>query len=230
VPVPEWQPAARPTGKRLTGRFAVVERLTLDHVTDLFDAFSADAEGRCWTYLPYGPFDSVESYREWVVDAIAGDDPLFHAVVDRADGRAVGVASLLRITPAAGSIEVGHLNFSPRLQRSAVGSEAMFLLMQLVFDELGYRRYEWKCNSLNGASTRAAKRYGFTFEGTFRQANVVKGRNRDTAWFSIIDAEWPRVRHAFRSWLEPSNIDQAGRQRLPLRAAVDRCDGTDGLD
>jgi RimJ/RimL family protein N-acetyltransferase len=144
-----------------------------------------------------------------------GVDPLFYAVVEKIEDRAVGVASYLRIDPANGSIEVGHINYSPLLQRTPAATEAMYLMMRHVFD-LGYRRYEWKCNALNAASRVAARRLGFSFEGVFRQAGVVKGRNRDTAWYAMIDKEWPALREAFLRWLDPSNFDEQGRQRARL--------------
>jgi RimJ/RimL family protein N-acetyltransferase len=144
------------------------------------------------------------------------DDPLFHAIIARDSGRAVGVASLMRIDPGSGVLEVGGINYSPRLQRHPAGTEAMYLLMRRVFDELGYRRYEWKCDALNAASRAAAARLGFRFEGIFRQAVVYKERNRDTAWFSIIDREWPALKAAFEGWLSPDNFDDAGRQRRRL--------------
>jgi len=145
----------------------------------------------------------------------ASEDPLFFAIVDAASGRAAGIGSYLRIGPASGSIEVGHLQFSPRLQRTPAATEAMQLMMCNAF-ELGYRRYEWKCDALNAASRRAAERLGFRFEGVFRQATVYKGRSRDTAWYSIIDQEWPGLERAFRMWLEPGNFDHDGRQRRSL--------------
>jgi RimJ/RimL family protein N-acetyltransferase len=168
-----------------------------------------------WAYLPYGPFDSAASYDEWVQAKSASRDPMFLAIVDRATDRPVGVASYMRIDPANGSIEVGHLAYSPLLQRTAAATEVMFLMMDQVF-ALGYRRYEWKCDALNAPSRAAALRLGFTFEGIFRQAAVVKGRNRDTAWYSVIDREWPALREAFRRWLEPANFDAEGRQRWRL--------------
>jgi RimJ/RimL family protein N-acetyltransferase len=149
-----------------------------------------------------------------------GDDPLCYAIVDKRTGRALGTASYLRIDPRAGSIEVGSITYSPRLQRTAAATEAMYLMMRRVFAELGYRRYEWKCNALNAASRRAAERLGFTYEGLFRQATVVKGRNRDTMWLSVLDREWPSLSRAYERWLDPANFDGAGRQRQPLGALV----------
>jgi RimJ/RimL family protein N-acetyltransferase len=159
--------------------------------------------------VAYGPFRSFESYRDWMDSVHAVDDPLFFAVL--AQGQPVGVASYLRIMPSAGSIEVGHLNFSPALQRSAAATEAIYLMMEAAF-RLGYRRYEWKCDALNAAS----RRLGFSYEGTFRQATVYKGRNRDTAWYSIIDTEWPTLRRVFEVWLDLGNFESAGRHRSRL--------------
>jgi RimJ/RimL family protein N-acetyltransferase len=182
----------------------------------LFASYQLDREGHRWTYLPYGPFTDEASFRAWLVEMAAKTDPLFHVVLDET-GEAVGVASFLRISPETGSIEVGHIHYSPRLERTRAATEAMYLMMRRVFDELGYRRYEWKCDALNAPSRRAADRLGFTYEGTFRQHLVTKGRNRDTAWYSIIDSEWPAVKAAFEAWLEPKNFDERGVQRAALR-------------
>jgi len=168
-----------------------------------------------WTYLHSGPFASLEEYLAWLEPRPASADPLFFAFVDTAGNRATGLGSYLRIEPAAGSIEIGHLQFSPLLQRTPAATEAMYLMMRNAF-ELGYRRYEWKCDSLNAASRRAAERLGFTFEGVFRQALVYKGRSRDTAWYSVLDTEWPALQRGFRAWLQPENFDDSGRQRRSL--------------
>ena len=219
APVAGTFPRPRPPHSPMVGHFASVVPLDPDaHAAALFDADRLDAEGASWTYLPYGPFESLDAYRRWMDAACLGPDPLFHTVLD-ADGAPVGLASYLRIDPQAGSIEVGHLHFSPRLQRTPAATEAMALMMARAFDTLGYRRYEWKCDALNAPSCRAARRLGFTYEGTHRQATHYKGRNRDTAWFSILDGEWPRVRDAFAAWLAPENFAQDGRQRRPLAAA-----------
>jgi RimJ/RimL family protein N-acetyltransferase len=201
----------------MEGRFCRLEALDADrHATTLFAANSEDTEGRNWTYLPYGPFERFEDYRAWAVQYSRGDDPLFFAVIARDSGEAVGVASYLRIDPAMGCIEVGGINFSPRLQRKPAATESMYLMMRRAFDELGYRRYEWKCDALNEPSRQAAQRLGFTFEGIFRQATIYKGRNRNTAWYSIIDREWPALKHAFEQWLDPANFDETGRQKRSL--------------
>jgi RimJ/RimL family protein N-acetyltransferase len=218
VPVPGWTPPPVPGRDAMIGRYCRVEPIDpIRHGPDLHRANAADADGRMWTYLPYGPFADEADYGQWLQQAAAGADPFFHAIVDAASGRAVGVASYLRIDPAAGSIEVGHIAYSPLLQRSAAGTEAMFLMMRRAF-ELGYRRYEWKCDALNDASRGAAQRFGLSYEGIFRQARVTKGRNRDTAWYAAIDAEWPALRAAFETWLDPGNFTRDGRQRQPLRA------------
>jgi RimJ/RimL family protein N-acetyltransferase len=205
----------------MEGRFCRLE--TLDparHAADLFAANSLDREGRNWTYLAYGPFARLEDYQAWAEKMAAGDDPLFHAIIDLETGKAVGVATLMRIDPPNGVIETGHLNYSPLLQRRPAATEAMFLLMRRVFDELGYRRYEWKCDALNAPSRAAAERLGFKYEGIFRQATVYKGRNRDTAWYSIIDGEWPALKRAYERWLAPENFDARGQQKQPLGGLI----------
>ena len=208
----------------MTGRWCRVEPLDpARHAADLHEANRQDADGRNWTYLFAEPFAELEPYRAWLEQMAAQDDPLFHAIVDGETGRAVGVASYLRIDRAHGVIEVGHINYSPRLQRTRAATEAMFLMMRRAFDELGYRRYEWKCDSLNAPSRRAAERLGFQFEGIFRQAIVYKGRNRDTAWYSIIDREWPALRAACERWLSPDNFDAAGTQRRQLAHFIAEC-------
>lgn len=215
-PVPDWKPARIPARETLEGRFCRLEPLDPErHAAGLHAANTLDAEGRNWTYLPYGPFDTLDSYRAWMEETCGGSDPFFYAVVDAATGGATGVASYLRVDPSNGSIEVGHINYSPLLQRTPAATEAMYLMMKQAFD-LGYRRYEWKCNALNAPSRVAAERLGFSFEGVFRQAAVVKGRNRDTAWYSVIDAEWPALQGAFLRWLDPTNFDAQGRQRTRL--------------
>jgi RimJ/RimL family protein N-acetyltransferase len=222
-PLPGWTPRAAPDAAVLTGAYCRLERLDPErHAAELYDADRLDTRGESWTYLPYGPFASLDGYRKWAEDACAGADPRFYAVVttDPADGepRATGVLSLMRIQPEAGVIEVGHVHYSPLLQRHRAATEAQYLLARYVFDDLGYRRFEWKCDALNAPSRAAAERLGFRYEGTFRQAVVVRGRNRDTAWYAIIDEEWPAVRDRYTAWLRPDNFDDRARQRAPLRA------------
>lgn len=214
--LPSWTPPPHPPREPIQGRLCRLEPLDPDrHAEALFAANAADEDGRSWTYLAYGPFPTLASYREWMRSSCLGDDPLFFAIIDLADGQPVGVASYLRIAPASGSIEVGHIHYSPRLQRRPAATEAMFLLMQRAF-ELGYRRYEWKCDALNAPSRAAAQRLGLSFEGLFRQATVYKNRNRDTAWYAAIDSEWPALREAFQAWLAPCNFDANGQQRTRL--------------
>jgi RimJ/RimL family protein N-acetyltransferase len=200
----------------MEGRFCQVEKLNTEaHAPGLHKANRSDVQNRMWTYLAYGPFETFEDYEAWVRTQCASTDPLFFAIVDRRGNIPVGVASLLAIRPESGCIEVGHVAYSPLLQRSPVATEAMFLLMKRVF-ELGYRRCEWKCDALNAPSRAAAQRLGFTFEGIFRQATLYKQRNRDTVWFSIIDREWPMLSCAFTRWLDPANFDSHGQQRARL--------------
>lgn len=209
-----WTPPPSPPRAPMSGRYATLAPLAADaHAAELFKANSAS--DAIWDYLPYGPFASAAAYHRWVREVTAADDPLFFAIRNHESGNWEGVASYLRIAPQAGSIEVGHINFSPALQRSRAATEAMFLMMQWAF-EAGYRRYEWKCDARNLASRRAAERLGLSFEGIFRQALVVKGHNRDTAWFAAIDGEWPALKEAFTAWLAPSNFDAEGRQRERL--------------
>jgi len=207
----------------MVGRLCRLEPLEAGrHAEALLEAHALDVEGRNWTYLPYGPFESFEAMASLVRSFEASVDPMFFAIIDLATERAVGWASYLRINPEMGSIEVGHVAYSPLLQRTAAGTEAMYLMMRRAFDELGYRRYEWKCNALNAPSWNAAERLGFVHEGVFRQAWVQKGRNRDQAWFSIIDGEWPAVRSALEGWLDPSNFDAEGGQRRRLAEFIAR--------
>ena len=211
-----WMPPPAPSAVTLEGAFVRVEPLDPPaHARDLFEAGRADPTGASWTYLPDGPFESLDSFTGWLSGAAPGRDRLPFAFVDKTSDRALGFGSYLRIYPTAGSIEIGYIWLSPLLQRTPMSTEAMHLLMAHAF-ELGYRRYEWKCDALNAPSRRAAERLGFTFEGIFRQAIHYKGRNRDTAWYSITDDEWPAIREAQRAWLRPENFDADGRQRRSL--------------
>lgn len=212
-PVPGWRPRQRPPRTPLEGRTCRIEPLDVRrHAAQLHDANMAAPDGRDWTYLSYGPFQAPEAYYKWAEWAAASPDPFFHAILDRASGRALGVASLMRIDPENGVIEVGHINYSAALQHTIAATEAMYLLMRRVFDELGYRRYEWKCDALNARSRAAALRLGFIYEGIFQQAVVYKGRNRDTAWFAMLDRDWPALKRAYEQWLAPANFDPKGRQ------------------
>ncbi len=219
--VADWTPRPRPPRAPMQGRYVRLEPVSVDHAPDLFDAFAADTENRIWTYLPYGPFADVEQCRNWIELTCLSDDPLFHAIIDKATGRAVGVASYLRIEPGVGVIEVGHINYAPVLQKTRGATEAMYLMMCRVFNELGYRRYEWKCDALNAGSCAAAGRLGFTYEGCFRQATMYKGRNRDTSWYSILDTEWQSLEKAYQKWLDPSNFDEAGKQMASLAKLIE---------
>jgi RimJ/RimL family protein N-acetyltransferase len=216
-PLPEWTARPRPPRSAMVGHFCTVEPADpARHAAELHAAYLLDKEGRNWTYLPYGPFPRFEDYRTWLEGACAGNDPLVHAIIERRTERAVGVAGLMRIDPAAGVIEVGGINYAPPLQRTPAATEAMYLMMRRVFNELGYRRYEWKCDSWNLPSRAAAQRLGFTYEGLFRQAMVVRGRNRDTMYFAIVDKDWPRLKTAFERWLDPANFTADGRQKQSL--------------
>lgn len=219
--LPGWTPRPRPARAVMPGQWCRLEPLdAARHAAELHAAYSEDPEGRGWTYLLDGPFPSLPAYRAWAEAAARSDDPLFFAVVDEAAGRALGVASYLRIDPANGVIEVGHIHLAPALRRTPAATEAMTLMMAHAFDALGYRRYEWKCDALNAPSRAAAERLGFRHEGVFRQAVIYKGRSRDTAWYSVIDGEWPALREAYRRWLDPANFDAKGRQRRGLREVV----------
>lgn len=208
--VENWSSPPAPSGEPLEGRYARLEPLDAEaHAALLFRAFEGHDDR--WDYMPYGPFHSAAQYHRWVRETVANPNHLFYAIKDLDADQWGGVASYLRINPAAGSIEVGNINLSPSLAHSRAATEAMYLMMQWAFDA-GYRRYEWKCNALNLASRRAAQRLGFSYEGVFRQALVVKGRNRDTAWFAVIDKEWPALKEAFAAWLRPENFRANGQQ------------------
>lgn len=228
--LPDWQGAAPPPPSVCVGRFCRLEPVDVArHADDLFAGFSLDTDARNWTYLGYGPFVDVDEFRQWMTAACLGDDPQFHAIIDLETGKAVGVASYLRIDPKGGVIEVGNIHYSPLLQRRPAATEAMYLLMRRVFDELGYRRYEWKCDSHNAPSRGAAARLGFSYDGFFPQAVVTKGRNRDTTWFSILDSEWPMRRDAFEAWLDPNNFGADGAQKQSLAAFMPPARSSDNL-
>jgi RimJ/RimL family protein N-acetyltransferase len=210
-----WQePPAPPEDLILEGRHVRLEPLRAqDHAALLFKEI--EGEDWLWDYMPVGPFNSAAQFHRFVQGTESSRDPLFLAIRLKGETRVVGFASFLRITPASGSIEVGFILMSPALQRTPAATEAMYLMMGWAF-AAGYRRYEWKCDALNRPSRRAAQRYGFSYEGIFRQATVVKGRNRDTAWFAVTDADWPALKEAFEVWLAPSNFDAQGRQKESL--------------
>ncbi len=210
----DWQPPAR---KALEGRLVRLEPIDPARHGAALHAVSREAP-EIWTYMPYGPFDSAEALVAWQQSFCLGDDPLFFAVCEAESGKPLGMVSFLRIVPAMGVIEIGHIWFAPSLQRTPMATEAIFLLMRETFDGLGYRRLEWKCNDLNEKSKAAALRFGFSFEGVFRQHLIVKGRNRDSAWFALLDKDWPRVKANFERWLDPANFDAAGDQRISLRS------------
>ncbi len=216
APMPGWKGVARPPRTAMAGRYCRVEPIDpARHAEDLHHANALDPSQRNFTYLSIGPFDTFDAYRQWMTSAVKSEDPLFHVIVDAATGKAVGLATYMRIDPANGVIEVGNLNFSPLLQKKPAATEAMYLMMQRVF-ALGYRRYEWKCDTHNAPSRAAAQRLGFSYEGVFRQAGVYKGRSRDTAWYAMIDSEWPELDRAFRRWLDSANFDAQGQQRERL--------------
>ncbi len=212
--VENWAPPVLPTWALVEGKYARLERLSaVGHAAWLYRSF-AEHDAVC-DYMAYGPFSSASQYHRWVRDHAALDDTHFYAIKNLETGNWEGVASYLRISPEAGSIEVGHINYSPSLQQTRAATEAMYLMMSWVFDA-GYRRYEWKCNALNLKSRRAAQRLGFSYEGVFRQAAVIKSRNCDTTWFAAIDTDWPALKEAYAAWLAPSNFDVSGRQRESL--------------
>lgn len=212
-----WQPCPQPATTPIYGQFCNIEPLKMEHADALFGAFAEDVAGGNWTYLPVGPFEHFEDFQHWLKQCCQSKDPLFFAVIDKRTQQAVGMASYLRIQPEVGVIEVGHIHFSPLMQKTPLATEAMYLMMKRVFSELGYRRYEWKCDNCNAPSKAAAQRLGFTFEGIFRQAIVYKGRNRDTAWFSILDNEWPQIQQMYLRWLSADNFTADGQQILSLQ-------------
>jgi RimJ/RimL family protein N-acetyltransferase len=209
-------PAQRPGPVTLKGRFGRLEKLQAEHAAELWKAFAG--HDRVWTYISTdGPFASFDEFAPFIAMRAAANDPYAYAIIDRGE-RAVGYLTLLRIEPAMRVVEVGHVLYAPALQRTPLGTEIQYLLARYVFETLGYRRYEWKCNALNAPSWRAARRYGFVHEGTFRQHIIAKGRNRDNAWFSMLDSEWPVRKANFERWLAPENFDGDGKQKISLAA------------
>ena len=212
-----WRPRPRPERRPIEGRYVRLEPLSsAAHGDGLFEASSVpDADGR-FAWLPDYPPAARADFQPWLDKAEASEDPLFFTVIDKASGKVAGRQTLMRIDPANGVIEIGNIYWGPLVSRRPAATEAQFLFARYVFDELGYRRYEWKCNNRNEPSKRAAERFGFKFEGIFRQHLVVKGENRDTAWYSIIDKEWPALKRAYEAWLDPANFDAEGGQKRRL--------------
>lgn len=219
APAPEWTARPRPERVTLHGRYCRLEPLdAARHAADLYRAHAQAPDQRGWTYMLMGPFDDLEGYRAYAQQAAQCNDPLHYAVIDLTSGQALGTLALMRIDAANGAIEMGTVMFSPALQRTPASTEAQYLLMRYAFDTLGYRRYEWKCDSLNAPSRQAALRLGFQFEGIFRQSGFYKGRSRDTAWFAIVRSDWPALRQALEQWLSPDNLPSDGTQRQSLAA------------
>jgi RimJ/RimL family protein N-acetyltransferase len=224
-----WQAPPRPEPWATEGRYLRMAPLGMEHAASLHAANRVD--DRIWDHMAYGPFDSEDAYAAWVASVAGRPDPMFFALIDRESGVPGGVASLMRIEPAHGVAEVGHICLAPRLQRTRAASEMVYLFAGRLF-AAGYRRFEWKCDARNLRSRRAAERFGFSFEGVFRNHMVVKGRNRDTAWFAMTDADWACLKPAWEAWLDPGNFDAAGRQRrrlgeltTPCRVASDPASG-----
>ena len=216
-PIDGWVTAKNPIMKNIHGQYCTLEQLNiLRHADELFNSLSIDNHGESWTYLPYGPFETYDSFENWLNSAILKPNTLFYVIKSNKTQKAIGLSAYLQIRPVHGVIEIGHLHFSKLLKRTPLATEVIYLMLQMAFDELNYRRCEWKCNSLNENSRQAALRFGFQFEGIFRQNFVFKNRNRDTAWFSIIDSEWPLLKIKFEKWLNPNNFDASGKQILKL--------------
>lgn len=222
----DWTPRPRPARVPLEGRYVRLEPLdAARHGDGLYAASSVPDIGGRFRWLPETPVDNRAAFQPWLDRVAASEDPLFFTVIDKATGTIAGRQTLMRIDPGNGVIEIGNIYWGPAVSRRPAATEAQFLFMKYIFDDLGYRRYEWKCNNRNEPSKRAAERFGFAFEGVFRQHMIVKGENRDTAWYSIIDTEWPALKRAYEAWLDPSNFDAAGAQKKRLedfRAAGDR--------
>jgi RimJ/RimL family protein N-acetyltransferase len=219
--LPGWQSRPVICAVALHGHYCSVQPLVpKEHARQLYQAFAKDKAGGNWTYMPYGPFLNEDEFINWLCGLSNTGDPFFYTIFDNNTGVAVGMASFLRIEPNTGVIEVGHIHFSNQLQRTPLATEAMYLMMKYVFEDLGYRRYEWKCDALNTRSKKSALRFGFSYEGVFRQATIYKGRNRDTAWFSIIDNEWANLKRAYEQWLSEENFDEQGVQKRSLKACL----------
>jgi RimJ/RimL family protein N-acetyltransferase len=209
--------AKRPSRVTLEGRFARLEPLDpMQHGRELYDATHGPEREAICAYIGDGPFSDFEGFRASLEAKAKSDDPLFFAIIDKADGQAKGYSTLMRIDVPNRVIEVGNIVYGSAMQKTPLATEVQYLLMRHAFDDLGYRRYEWKCNALNAPSRKAAERYGFVYEGLFRQHMIIKGRNRDTAWYSIVDGEWPRIKAGFEAWLAPDNFTPDGQQRKSL--------------
>jgi RimJ/RimL family protein N-acetyltransferase len=214
-------PGSKPDLRPLHGFWMLLEPVSAEkHAKGLYESFKdSDPDGAVWTYLGYGPWESFEQFEAWLKEREASRDPWFYAFVKREGHKPVGMGSFMRCDAANGVIEIGHIWMSPGLQKTREATEAIFLMIRHCFDDLGVRRLEWKCDALNAPSRKAAERFGFTFEGIFRQHLIVKGRNRDTAWYSMLDKDWHRVRAGFETWLKPENFDAKGRQKAKLQVA-----------
>ena len=217
-----FRPAPRPAREPLQGAHVLIRPLDPDaDAQTLYAASHAPAgDPSIWTYLSEGPYEHAEAMREALTRQARSEDPLFFTLVGLPAGDPSGIVSYMRIAPEFGVVEIGNIWFAPSLQQTTAATEAIYLLARHAFDDLGYRRLEWKCDALNAASRRAAERFGFSFEGIFREHMVVKGRNRDTAWYAIVDADWPRIRSGFERWLAPENFDESGRQRDRLNELI----------
>lgn len=213
--VDQWQPRKYPEKVILKGQYCNLIPLNVnEHAEELLKILSFENRGESWTYLPYGPFLSIEEFKDWLNIKCQEYDTFLYAISATDKNNLLGMCGYSRICREHGVIEIGHLHFSNLLKRTRLATEAIYLMMSYVFDDLLYRRCEWKCHVLNEASKRAAERFGFQFEGVFRQSHVYKNRSRDTAWFSVIDQEWPQLKIKFQKWLDANNFDEQGRQKL----------------
>lgn len=221
--IPNWAGCPRPGGETLSGKYCCLEHINPEkHNEELYSAYQLATDGRDWTYLPVGPFTEQQAFEQYLQQLATSTDPIHYAVIDKQSGKALGTLALMRIDQKNGSIEVGFVAYSPALKHSRIATEAQFLLMSYALGALGYRRYEWKCDNFNAPSKAAAQRLRFKFEGIFRNHVVYKGHTRDTAWFSIIDSEWPQLKTAFEAWLDESNFDRNGRQKVSLSGLTKR--------
>ncbi|MGK2679335.1 GNAT family N-acetyltransferase [Serratia marcescens] len=218
-----WNKVPLPNKDRFLGKYCVLERISAaKHGHELYNAYSEAPDERDWTYLPLGPFDNEESYQSFLLENERMSDPLHYAVIDKISGKPAGTVALMRMDATNGVIEIGYVIYSPRMKRTRISTEVVAILLKYVFEELGYRRVEWKCDSLNAASRNAAERFGFKLEGVFRQAMVNRGRNRDTAWYSLIDSQYHNVRMSYERWLSSDNFDENGHQREKLKDIIER--------